>query len=245
MPTVTAALLPELLDSPPAEHTAAVVIDVLRASTTIIHALAAGAATVAPCLTIEDARHRAASLPPGSKLLGGERHGRRIEGFDLGNSPFEYLPNVVRDRTVVFTTTNGTKALMSCRDAAEVYIGAFVNRAALVQQLQKSGRDVVLVCAGTDGRLTAEDILFAGAVTSDLSESSESWAIGNVQSQMACDFYRSRARDPELFREAFRNSLGGLNLRALGMQADIERALEVSLFDLVPHWDRTRDVLVG
>src|SRR3954451_18736813 len=80
------------------------VVDLLRASTTIVHALAAGAASVVPCAEINEAKSTAAAIP--GALLGGERAGVRIEGFDLGNSPAEYTPDRVRGRTIVFTTTN-------------------------------------------------------------------------------------------------------------------------------------------
>src|SRR5687768_10758642 len=122
-----------------------VVIDVLRASTTITYALAAGAREVIPCLEIEEARAAAAKLPPGQAVLGGERHGLPIEGFDLGNSPRDYTPQRVGGKTVVFTTTNGTKAMMQCRQAAGVLIGSYVNFSALVQTLRASGLPIHLL----------------------------------------------------------------------------------------------------
>jgi 2-phosphosulfolactate phosphatase len=104
-----------------------VMIDVLRASTTITHALAAGAVAVIPCREVEEAKKTAAAFPPGTAILGGERGGLPIAGFELGNSPAEYTHAAVGDKTVVFTTTNGTLALMQCKAAAHVFIGSFVN----------------------------------------------------------------------------------------------------------------------
>ncbi len=90
----------------------AVVIDVLRASTTIIHALAAGCTCVRPCLEIEEARALAGSMRAGRVLLGGERDGAALAGFDFGNSPREYTPQVCKGKTLVLTTSNGTRALL-------------------------------------------------------------------------------------------------------------------------------------
>jgi len=147
----------------------AVVIDVLRASTTIITALANGAARVRPMADVAAARASAAALGPGT-VLGGERGGVRIDGFDLGNSPAEYARDRVAGRSLVITTTNGTAALAACRAAREIVVGAIVNRSAVVaavRRLAAAAADcdaVHLVCAGTDGAVTAEDVLAAGAI---------------------------------------------------------------------------------
>src|SRR5262245_13937729 len=109
----------------------AVVIDVLRATSTIIHALAAGARSVVPCGEIEDARQMAIAAPRGTVLLGGERGGLRIPGFDLGNSPAEYAHGTVAGKTIVITTTNGTRALVRAKEARRVLIGALCNQSAV------------------------------------------------------------------------------------------------------------------
>src|SRR5437868_6038312 len=114
--------LPALADPEELRDATAVVIDLLRASTTICYALAAGAREVIPCLEVDDARRTAADLAASPPVLGGERKGIRIEGFDLGNSPDEYRPDTVGGRTVVFTTTNGTAAMQRCRPARRVLI---------------------------------------------------------------------------------------------------------------------------
>jgi 2-phosphosulfolactate phosphatase len=233
-------LLPAFIDPIALQGGVAVVIDILRASTTVVHALAEGATAVMPFESVEDARAAAAALPPGSALLGGERGGERIEGFDLGNSPLEYTPDVVSGKTVVFTTTNGTRALQQCRPAARVLIGAFVNRDALLRVLQSDGRPVHLVCAGTDGHLTGEDILFAGEIAASLEP-----AEPDVQTQLAIDYWQARSADPAVFQGTIRSSRGGQNLLRLGMSADIDRAAECDLFDLVPEWDAQANQIVA
>lgn len=233
-------LLPAFIDPIALQGGVAVVIDVLRASTTIVHALAEGASAVLPFESVEDARAAAAGLPAGSVLLGGERGGERIEGFDLGNSPLEYTPDVVADKTVIFTTTNGTKALQQCRTAERVLIGAFVNRDALLRLLAEDGWPVHLVCAGTDGHLTGEDILFAGEIAAELDPPDP-----DVQTQLAIDYWRARSVDPAVFQGTIRSSRGGQNLLRLGMAADIDRAAECDLFDIVPEWNAQANQIVA
>ena len=128
-----------------------VVIDVLRATTTIIHALEAGAVEVIPCLEVDEARAIAATMPRSEFVLGGERGGLQIEGFDLGNSPLEYEPEAVEGRTVIFTTTNGTRAMHQCRLAERALLGAFVNASAVVDQVAECPR-VHLLCSGSGGK---------------------------------------------------------------------------------------------
>src|SRR5713101_9803885 len=110
-------LLPELAPSGRLKGGVAVVIDVLRATTTIIHALAAGCAAVRPCAEVDEAKELAGSMRAGRVLLGGERGGAPLAGFDLGNSPREYTTKICRGNTLVLTTTNGTRALLSAAQA--------------------------------------------------------------------------------------------------------------------------------
>lgn len=245
MPTVQVHVLPEFVDPAVLPGAAAVIIDVLRASTTIIHALGHGASSVLPCLTVEDARQAASRVPASQRLLGGERGGEKISGFDLGNSPLDYTPQRVAGRTIVFTTTNGTRALLRCAAAEAVLVGAFVNRAAIVRALQNFGRNVHLVCAGTDGRMTAEDLLFAGAVAGDLLAADRAWTAPDVQTRMAVDYSTARSTDPDRFREAFSGSLGARNLLELGMAADVDRAMQTDLFAIAPRWEADAGVITA
>lgn len=217
-------------------------IDVLRATTTIVAALAAEAVAVLPCLTIEDARRRAAAFRADKALLGGERRGRPIEGFDLGNSPAEYSQQLVAGKTVVLTTTNGTKALLHCAAAEDVLVGAFVNLTAVCQRLQadSAARPIELVCAGTDGQITREDVLFAGAVVVGLQGTAQ-WQL-NDQAEIARDAWLSVtgvASGSELEMRliaALRASRGGRNLIEVGMEGDIELAAKVDRYAVVPRY---------
>jgi 2-phosphosulfolactate phosphatase len=239
-PAVRVHLLPALFD--PAELTAgtAVIIDVLRASTTIIQALASGARRVIPCGGTDEAQATAARISTNERLLGGERHGRLIPGFDLDNSPRAYTPERVAGRTLVFTTTNGTQALRRAQRAEAICIAAFVNLSAAVTHLAGDVRPLHLVCAGTDGQLTAEDILLAGLLAFRLSTTgNHAIAPGDIATELAIDFARQHGESPASILAALERSRGGLNLLELGWGADIAFAAQVDALDVVPVWDRT------
>ncbi len=219
----------------------AVVIDVLRASTTIITALAHGAARVRPVLTVEEARAEAAAL---GTLLGGERGGLKIQGFDLGNSPREYSRDRVGGRSIVITTTNGTAALHACSGAADVLIGAVVNRSAVAAAahalaLKHGGCDVHLVCAGTEGAVTEEDLLAAGAIL-DAAVQHHGCSEDSLDAagREALGFFRATvAAGPsaaEAIAREFASSIGGRNLIDLGMDADLPVSAAIDSLPVVP-----------
>ena len=231
----------------------AVVIDVLRASTTIVTALAHGAAGVRPVLTVEAARALAAgfaSLSGSSVLLGGERGGLRIDGFDLGNSPLEYSRARVAGRRIVITTTNGTAAVDACTDASEVLIGAIVNRAAAAARARElavaHGTSTIhLVCAGTDGEVTEEDRLAAGAIldaagrlpggSDDTLDASATAALETFRGVLSAAADTGAA---SAITAAFAMSRGGRNLIELGMRADLPAAAAIDSLRVVPRLDR-------
>jgi len=136
----------------------AVVFDVLRATSSMITALAHGAEEIYPVCTIEEALALKKAMP--DARLGGERHGDRIEGFDVGNSPLEYL---APGKRIITTTTNGTVALKSCEKAHEVFVGALLNQHALSELIWlRQPQQLLLLCAGTFRELALEDVFAAG-----------------------------------------------------------------------------------
>lgn len=242
--TLHVHFLPDLTTPDALAGGTVVVIDVLRASTTIVEALANGARDVIPCLEVEDARRIAAELPPDDVRLGGERGGLPIAGFDLGNSPADYMAEAVGGRTVVFTTTNGTRAMMQCRQAARVLIGAFVNRTAIVQTIAVS-ESVQLLCAGTRGEITREDVLLAGSLVLELLDQPTADYDPNDQAVLAGDAWRAAVKtlgfadriSSRGLVELLRNTRGGRNLRAIGLEADIRQAAEIDRHTIVPELD--------
>lgn len=219
----------------------AVVIDVLRASTTMITVLARGADRVVPVADVNEARRVAAGLGSAA-VLGGERGGVRIGGFDLGNSPLEYTAERVRGRTVVITTTNGTAALHACRGAREIVVGAIVNRgavAAAVRRLADGPTPVHLVCAGTDGVVSAEDVLAAGAILDAASTTGATDVLDDAAREAVAFFRRVAAGGdvPAALVREFRRSPGGANLVDLGMEADLPVAAAIDSLAVVPRLD--------
>jgi 2-phosphosulfolactate phosphatase len=219
----------------------AVVIDVLRASTTMITALANGAERVVPVTDVEAARRLAAHAGPAA-LLGGERGGVRVVGFDLGNSPLEYAPARVAGRTIVITTTNGTAALAAAREAREILIGAIVNRAAVaeaIRRLADADEHVHLVCAGTDGCVSAEDVLAAGAILDAAGADRVGGMLDAVAREALASFRRVAVGGdlPAALEAEFLTSPGGANLVALGMAADLPAAAAIDTLRIVPRFD--------
>ncbi len=145
----------------------AVMIDVLRASSTIVTALANGARGVIPVADMGAGSKISQSMDTENFLLCGEKDGEKIEGYDLGNSPLEYKPGLVKGKTIILNTTNGTKALMRASHAQHIVVGSFLNLGGVVEYLKDKER-IILVCAGWRGRLSLEDLLCAGNIIYEL-----------------------------------------------------------------------------
>lgn len=220
-PEIHVHLLPDHLSAGQLQGSIAVVVDVLRASTTILTALHNGAAGVIPCRSISDAEARAEE--DSSLMLGGERRGVRIEGFDLGNSPADYGRETVAGRFIAFTTTNGTRALLQSVDADEVLIGAFVNVQCLAAWVHRRPEPLHIICAGTDGDVTGEDPLFAGCLIDRvLSIGGERChaELSDLASMIHGWWQFESARRP--LSETLTTTRGGRNLLALSAETDIE-----------------------
>jgi 2-phosphosulfolactate phosphatase len=207
----------------------AVVIDVLRATTTILHALAAGCTAVLPCAEVEEARALADGMAAGKVLLGGERGGRPLPGFDLGNSPREYTTASCGGLSVVLTTTNGTRALLRAAAAARTLVAGFVNYSAVCEQLVQERRPVDIVCAGLHEEVALEDALLAGALVEFLCEHGP--VALNDAARLAWDCFEHHGR---VLDGALEISAGGVHLRSLGYDDDIRVAARVDQFAIVP-----------
>lgn len=222
-------MLPELTSAKSLEGGVVVVIDVLRATTTIVHALAAGCLSVIPCLDVEEALAQSRGFPRENVILGGERQGKPLPGFDRGNSPGEYTSSNCRSCTLVLTTTNGTRALLQARQAERVLIAAFVNYSAVCEQLRLETRPVHILCAGHAGEIALEDTILAGAFVDFLSQ------LGSVKlndsARIAWDCYDLHGA---ILEGALEVSAGGVLLAGLGYDEDIRQAARVDLYTLVP-----------
>jgi 2-phosphosulfolactate phosphatase len=217
--------------------TVCVVFDVLRATSSIVSALAHGAAGVVPVADIASALAVRQRLP--EVLLAGEREGERIRAavsggvdFDLGNSPREFTPERIRGRTVVMTTTNGTRALHACAGAARVWAGAFLNLGALARALERlRPTRLLLVGSGTRSEAAFEDALAAGAVVEALPGLFPEGQLGDG-ALMARELYRRHAGD---LTAALARSRNGRRLLARPeLRDDVAFCAARDRFELVP-----------
>jgi 2-phosphosulfolactate phosphatase len=226
-------LTPERLCPALLASSVAVVIDVLRATTTMIHALSAGCDAVWPVEEVEEARRIADGMRAGRVLLGGERDGVPPTGFDAGNSPGEYTCARCKGATLVLTTSNGTRALLRAAAAARTLIAGFVNYSAVCEQLAAEARPIDIVCAGHHGEVALEDALLAGAMVEFLCEH-EPVSL-NDAARLAWDCFEHHGR---VLDGALEISAGGVHLRRLGYDDDILAAARVDQFAIVPELRR-------
>lgn len=143
-----------------------VVVDILRATSCMTTAFAHGIECIVPFAKLEDCL---AAKSQGF-IASGERDGKKVDGFDMGNSPFEYMNPALKGKKIAFTTTNGTQAIEKSRSANEVIIGSFLNLSSVVRHLLFTKNNVLIVCAGWKGKVNLEDTLFAGAVIDKLKD---------------------------------------------------------------------------
>ena len=207
-----------------------VVIDVIRATSTICQALATGYARVFCAAEVEEARALRDAL--GEGVLGGERHAVRIPGFDLGNSPREYLEPIAE--TLVLSTTNGTRAVVAAALRCErVFIASLLNLSAVVEAARASDDDVVVVCAGVQGTLALDDAFVAGRIVELLGWDRTDAAV--AAARLAATWNGAE--------EAFRASKSGRNLmeNAPELEADISFCARESVLDVVPRLVAMRD----
>jgi 2-phosphosulfolactate phosphatase len=263
-PPVYVHLLPSLIPPRALRGGVAIVIDVLRATTVMVHALASGCQAIMPCLEIEEARALAESLGRDRTILAGERRGEPIEGFDLGNSPSTFTPEVCAGKTVVMTTTNGTKAILACLEAERVLVAGFVNRSATIGAASATGLPMHFVCSGTDGMVSLEDSLLAGYFCEigrdfaiEIANDSARIALAYGREEIKGWFDRSTelvdaykigpaSERVERIRSLFSNRIadvirqgrGGRRNLELGLDSDIRDAARLDRFDIVAELQR-------
>ena len=218
-------------------HSSVAVIDVFRATSVIVEALQNGARAVVPVVTVEEAHSMAEKYGCRNVILGGERNTVLIEGFDKDNSPLAYTRADVAGKTIVFTTTNGTRAIYNSRVAHAIYVSAFINMSAVCRVLAAEGHDVVLVCAGRSDHFTAEDGLCAGAMTDALVKryGFRTTDIAEVMQRM----YVAAASD---LKARLSTTQHYQDILGRGYEADINFCLQRDLYDIVPHYDAKGEI---
>lgn len=233
-------LLPKDLTAADTTGRVVVVFDVLRATTSMLAALATGVKEIRVFDTL-DAAAQAASSFSGPRLLCGERQCLCPPGFDLGNSPAAFTPQHA-GQTLFMCTTNGTRAIVAAQQARMILIGALTNASAMARRLHQLGSDFTLLCAGTNGQIAMEDVLGAGAVLQAL-ESSAPPELASDTARMALRLFQATRAD---LLAPLRQAQGGQNVIHAGLASDLEFAARLDATDQlgVVHKDPLR-VLPG
>ena len=217
------------VDSAALGESTAVVINVLRATTSIVEALANGAVGVYPTTSAADAAQLAASLGREDTLLCGERKGVKVDGFDLGNSPAEFTSEVVDGKKLVMSTTNGTRAFSSAAEAQRVLVCAFTNLGAVAAAVADD-ETLVVLCAGHGDRFSIDDALCAGHLVRRVVENGAE----NLELNDAAHAARALAGELNPDR-AFLEGIGaGRVLADIGLAGDLDICGEVDRHDIVP-----------
>jgi 2-phosphosulfolactate phosphatase len=202
-----------------------VVIDVLRATSAICCAFEHGVDKIIPVATIAEATE----YQNQGFLVGAERNGVALEGFDFGNSPYSYMTEAIKNKTIVISTTNGTQAIDAAQKAYKVVIGAFTNITALCNWLNSQNRNILLLCSGWKNKFNLEDTLFAGALTDLLLKTSD-YQISD--SALTASFlYKQASTNPYKF---LRNSSHTERLSAMGLKNDIKFCLTLDYTEIIP-----------
>ena len=208
-----------------------VVIDVLRASSTIVQACENGVERIIPVASVEDATKLVSTLDRKKTLLGGEREGLPIDGFDLGNSPLEYTSKVVSGKTLIFSTSNGTIAITRSAPAREVVLGCFLNLAAVATHvISCRAKKVALLCAGNLGQLSLEDLVCGGHLVDRIVMGTRGRTALNDGAVAA----RALANALGDVGEVVRSSSHGLRLAELGFEGDLEFCSQVDRYGTAP-----------
>lgn len=208
-----------------------VIIDVLRACTTIVQAFSQGCKAFYPVPSIKKAREKLKQFKRGETLLSGERKGLKIKGFDLGNSPLEYTSDVVRNKSIIFTTSNCTKNLDACRQSKETLICSFLNIHHVVSYLNALDDDLIIALSGREGDFSLEDAVCAGMFIDELFGRKPVTVsdLGSV-CRIAYLHYKGNIID------ALANSTHGRILKGIGFEEDIKFCARIGNSEILPKY---------
>lgn len=224
MKQIDVCLTPDLLHLHDVENTIVVVADVFRATSCMVTAFAYGVNSIIPVATIDECQ----LYQERGYLAAAERNAKKVDGFELDNSPFTYMDDRIRGANVAMTTTNGTLAITKSRSAVKVLVGSFLNLDAIARFLKTERYDVMVLCAGWKGRVNMEDTLFAGALVERLKDS---YTMAEDSAIMAWRLY-CQGKDN---LPSYLSSTSHIQrLQRLGIQKDITYCLQHDLYDVVP-----------
>jgi 2-phosphosulfolactate phosphatase len=224
MKTIDVCLSPDLMHLYPVHDRTVVVVDILRATSCMTTAFAHGIKSITPFAKLEDCL----AMKAKGYYTSGERDGKKVDGFDLGNSPFEYMDQKLKGQQIAFTTTNGTQAIAKSIGAQEIVIGSFLNLSAVVEHLKQGSSNILVVCAGWKGKVNLEDTLFAGAIIEHLGNTIEPECDAPLAAR---HLYREARHDMVDF---LKDSSHVKRLGKLNIHKDIEFCLTPDLYQVVP-----------
>lgn len=224
MKTIDVCLSPELMHLYNVQDKTVVVVDILRATSCMTTAFAHGIESITPFAKLEDCL----GMKSKGFFTAGERDGKKVEGFDLGNSPFEYMNPKLKEKKIAFTTTNGTQAIEKSKGAKEVIVGSFLNLSSVVRHLLFGKNNILIVCAGWKGKVNLEDTLFAGAVVDKLRDFIEP----DCDAPLAAQHLYNLAK-PDMVR-FLSTSSHVKRLANLNIHKDIEFCLTPDQYQVVP-----------
>ncbi len=209
-----------------------VVIDVLRASTTIVTALQNGAREIVPVATVEFGVKISGGMFGGQTLLGGERNTKKVEGFALGNSPLEYTPEIVTGKTIILYTTNGSKAIVKAKFSENLYICSYLNLGAVAEQLIRTGKDFEILCAGKSNTFSLEDSACAGRLIRRVLDINNEFTLTDT-ARVTVSLDDSFGKDPlEMLKETEHGKL----LLQNGFEDDLKYAAGIDTSVVIPYF---------
>lgn len=225
--------LPSLPDRSLLTDRVVVVIDVLRATSVIVHAMLQGALEIIPVASVDEAFQMAKDFPRSSILLGGERENKNIPGFDLGNSPKEYVAERVRGKKLILTTTNGTKAFHLVSFGKEVLVGSFFNIGAIAQRCIEGYGNLLIFPSGDESNFSLEDSICGGMLIDLIAKKGKKSIVLTDASNSAQILYQ-KFKDNLL--EAFYLSHHGKKLIKHGFGDDLAYCAQIDMTDIVPEF---------
>ena len=225
MRNIAVCLSPELIHLFELEGKTVIVVDILRATSCMTTAFAHNIKSMKPVSSLEECR----SLKKEGYFIAAERGGQKVEGFDIGNSPFSYMEPSLSGEKVAVTTTNGTVAIAKSMMANNVLIGSFLNIKAVAKRIIELDQDVIIHCAGWKGSVNAEDTLYAGALIDLLIQEYE---INSDDASLAHSLFLLHKNN---MLEYVAKSSHAQRLKGFGIMKDIEFCLELDKYDVVPY----------
>lgn len=235
---------PTGLSQPELQRRAVFVIDVLRATTSMCAALSNGAKAIIPVSSTEEALRLAATIGSVDVLLAGETKCVKIPGFHLGNSPLEMMEGVVRGKTLIVTTSNGTRALLACHSAGAVYLAAASNLSVAAdrgREALEGNQNILIVCAGRNGAFALDDAYCAGRLASAILGETKPRRGLNDAALASIALVR---RYGQAWERPLRSSRSGLELLKLGFGDDVKDAARLDAYPVLPQFHERRVTLV-